>query len=81
MSGVDIVRVVLLGLVAVVWAIWAFGIWSKLRARTAESGGSLTQQLGQWWRATEDRSGRNMFLFLSFVLFAMIASRLLISTG
>ena len=80
MSGGDIFRLVLLGLVFVVWIVMAFGLLGKLRARAVSDTGqglpgprSAAKEWANWFRAPEDRRERNTFLFLTFVLVAMAA--------
>ena len=68
MSG-TIIRIVLLALVFLAWA------WILFRAVTAEGG------FGRWFKAAETRRDRNTFLFLTFVLAAMVATELALPAG
>ncbi len=88
MSFAGAVGLALMGLVFVVWAAQSYRILFRFRAREAERTGrlfpgpfSMLRQIGQWWRASEDRAERNRFLFLTFVLFAMIGLRVLTLHG
>ncbi len=88
MTGVAIFRVVLLGLVFLVWAFTAYRILFRFRARNSDETGEMVpgtggmmKQIGVWWRSPEDRSERNTFLFLTFVLVVMVLTPVLTGTG
>jgi hypothetical protein len=66
MSGALIFRLVLLVLVALAWG------WLAFRAVTSEGG------FGAWMRAPETKRDRSTFLFLSFVLAAMVGMLVLL---
>jgi heme/copper-type cytochrome/quinol oxidase subunit 3 len=81
MTGPDIFRLVLQGLVFVVWAFMLFSVLFKLRTRAEKETGkpwpgpiTALRQWGKWFRAPEDRRERNTLLFLTFVLLAMAAT-------
>ncbi|MBT8410267.1 MAG: hypothetical protein KJP02_00530 [Octadecabacter sp.] len=78
MTGTGIFRLVLQGLVFVVWAYMLFSVMFKLRRRAeAETGQTFPgprtalRQWGRWLSAPEDRQERNAILFLTFVLLVM----------
>ncbi|MGP1356112.1 hypothetical protein [Roseicyclus sp.] len=60
MTG-TLIRTILLVLVLIAWA------WILVGALRREGG------FGHWFRASETRKDRNTFLFLTFVLAAMVA--------
>ena len=81
MSTGQIIQLVLQGLVFLAWAGLMFRTLFLLRRRAeAETGqtfagpGQFLTQLGRWLRAPEDKTDRSTLFFLTFVLFAMIAS-------
>lgn len=67
MNGATTIQIVLLVLVLIAWGWVLFSTLSRLRAR-----GSLGSEIGRWFRSPEDRKDRNTFLFLTFVLAAMV---------
>jgi hypothetical protein len=77
MTGALIFRLVLLVLVAIAWGWLALRIFALLG--TYE--GSFAQRLGQWMRRPEDKRDRSTFLFLTFVLVAMLAMLILLPAG
>jgi len=88
MTGAAIFRLVLLGLVFVVWAYMMFSVMFKLRRRAeAETGqtfpgpGTALRQWRRWLSAPEDRSERNTVLFLTFVLLVMSALPVILAGG
>lgn len=81
MSGVATFRLVLLILVVMVWAYLAYRTFALCQARAEAEGNGLSTQIAQWFRAPEDRKDRNTFLFISFVLAAMLATRALGTGG
>lgn len=88
MTGPEIFRLVLQGLVFAVWAFLLFSVLFKLRARAEkETGkpfpgpGTALRQWGKWFRAPEDRRERNTLLFLTLVLLAMTAMTALSAGG
>jgi hypothetical protein len=74
MTGALIFRLVLLVLVGVAWGWLGLRIWATL----ATYDGSLPARFGQWMRNPEDKRDRSTFLFLSFVLVAMVAMLILL---
>lgn len=84
MSGVQIFRLVLLGLVFLVWTGLMLRTLFVLRARASESGGQQTpgpggflRQVGRFLSAPEDRRDRNTLAFLTVVMAIMIGTQVL----
>jgi hypothetical protein len=78
MSTGMIIRLVLMGLVFLVWAGMMFSTLFTLRARAeTRTGRALSgprvflQELGVWLRSPEDKSSRRTLFFLTFVLLVM----------
>jgi hypothetical protein len=72
MSTGQTIQSVLMFLVFLAWAgmlVRAVTVW---RHRAQADGDGVMAQAGQWFRAPEDRSERNTFLFLTFVLAVML---------
>lgn len=75
MSTGQTIQTVLMILVFLAWAgmlVRAVSVW---RQRAQAEGDGVVAQAGQWFRAPEDRSERNTFLFLTFVLAVMVLTR------
>jgi hypothetical protein len=77
MTGALVFRLVLLALVAVAWGWLA----TRILGLMATYEGSFAQRLGQWMRRPEDKRDRSTFLFLTFVLVAMLAMLLFLPAG
>ncbi|MFW5654597.1 MAG: hypothetical protein ACOCYW_02985 [Roseicyclus sp.] len=77
MTGALIFRLVLLALVALAWGWLA----TRIAAQLGTFEGSLAQRIGSWLRSPEDRRDRSTFLFLTFVLVAMLAMLILLPAG
>ena len=82
MTGSEIFRFTLQGLVFAVWAVMLFSVLFKLRRRAeAETGrpfhgpGMALKQWGIWFRSPADRKERNTVLFLTFALLVMSATQ------
>lgn len=70
-------RLVLLVLVAIAWGWLA----TRVMAHLGTYRGSLFARLGQWMRDPEEKRDRSTFLFLTFVLLAMLAMLVLLPAG
>ncbi len=80
------IRLILMGLVFLVWAVMMFSTLFTLRARAAEktgqaiSGpGSFAKEIGHWLRSPEDKSTRRTLFFLTFVLVVMTVQNALMA--
>ncbi|PWK59755.1 hypothetical protein [Roseicyclus mahoneyensis] len=85
MSTGQTIQLILQSLVFLAWAILMYRTLFMLRRRAMEETGNafpgpgqFITQVGRWLRAPEDRSDRSTLLFLTFVLFAMIATSALL---
>ena len=79
MSGAMIIRMVLMGLVFLVWAVLMFRTLFELRRRAAEETGQMISgpgqflhQIGIWLRAPEDKPQRGLLGFFTFAMIVMI---------
>ncbi len=85
MSTGQTIQLALQSLVFLAWAVLMFRTLFLLRSRSAEETGDslpgpgqFLTQVGRWLRAPEDRQERTTLFFLTFVLFAMIATSALL---
>jgi len=74
MTGAETIRDLLFLAVLIVWAVRVRGIYRGIEARADEGG--IVARAKAWWRAPESKSDRGTFLFLTFVLLAMIGLRI-----
>ncbi|ABD56940.1 hypothetical protein [Jannaschia sp. CCS1] len=72
------IRLVLQGLVFLLWAAMMFRMLFTVTQRSRDNGGpdiptvgGFTGQLSHWLRSEEDKSERKTLFFLTFVLIAM----------
>ena len=77
MTGALIFRLVLLVLVAIAWGWLA----TRVVGVMATYEGGFAQRLGQWLRSPEEKRDRSTFLFLTFVLVAMLAMLIFLPAG
>lgn len=80
MTTAALIRLVLLALVFAAWAWLAFRTLVTVSDRS-KSEGSFASQLAAWFRDPDDRRDRNTFLFLTFVLAAMILMQATLPAG
>lgn len=88
MTTATIIRLTLQFLVFLAWAFCMFKMLFDVRRIAAERTGNMIpgpvaflSALRQWGRAQETRPDRNLILFLTFVLFAMIGASYLLAGG
>ena len=77
MTGAMMFRLVLLVLVTIAWGWLATRVMAQL---DTYEGGFFTR-MGQWMRDPEERRDRSTFLFLTFVLLAMLGMLFLLPAG